>query len=499
VPKFSSLFHSFSAKLLALALILLLVPLVMYWQFQRADREQMKLLRNSASQTGRVIAAMLRPRFEQFSIEAPSDLTNALRAAAVGSANIKVLVRPAGAKPDEFTYVAAYPARPINFLKQERGELIRSGAFAGLAPTCDTATDLAVRFVNPKGRSEILTSMTAVHVAKDCWIVITSQNANDLTPVPIDTPPWSTPWMRASIAIYLLGVFLIIGVFVQIWRNVSRFQEAARLIRLRKTGAASFRQLNTIPELTHVAGDFDGLVTALIASQEAVRKSAEESAHSLKAPLAVISQSLEPIGRAVVPTNAVANRALQLIERSLARLDSLVTSARDLEQAAADAVYPERTLLNVSDYLRRLLVGHEVALSLHGKRLVSHIEDGVNAYTNEELMETAIENLVDNAASYTKVGEAVEVILAQNSEFACIAVADRGPGVDPEVIPRIFDRYVSHRPMPQERGLSGSTMPHAGLGLWIVKRNIEGLGGTVSGRNRAEGGFEVVVCLRKKV
>lgn len=494
------LFQSFSAKLVVLALILLAVPLIMYWQFQRAELEQAKLLRNSASQTGRVIAAMLRPRFEQFTIESPKDLSDALKAAAVGSTNIKVLVRPAGAKPDEFIYVAAYPALSTALLNKERGELARSGVFASLAPTCDGATDLALRFINPSGRPEILTSMTPVHAAKDCWIVITSQNAADLAPVPLDTPIWTTPPMRISVMIYILGVTLIIGLFIQIGRNIARFQEAARLIRLRNTGAASFRQLNNIPELAHVAGDFDALVAALIASQETVKKTAEESAHSLKAPLAVISQSLEPIRRAIVPTDAPATRALQMIERSLGRLDALVTSARDIDQATADAVYPERKLLNVSDFLKRLIAGHEVALTLQGKRLTSHIDEGITAYANEDLMETAIENLLDNAASYTMEGQAVEVTLERRDEFACITVADRGPGVQNDAISRIFDRYVSNRPAPRKDGAPvGWTGQHAGLGLWIVKRNIEGLGGTVSGRNRDEGGFEVVVCLRNQI
>ena len=494
------LFRSFSAKLVALALILLSVPLIMYWQFQRAEWEQAKLLRNSASQTGRVIAAMLRPRFERFSIEAPKNLSDALKAAAVGSTNIKVLVRPAGSKPDEFIYVGAYPQLSAPLLKEERAELIRSGVFANLAPTCDGATDLSLRFLSPSGRPEILTSMTPVHAAKDCWIVITSQNAADLAPVPLDTPIWTTPPMRMSVAVYLVGVALIIGLFVQIGRNIARFQEAARLIRLRNTGAASFQELNNIPELAHVAGDFDALVAALVASQDAVRKTAEESAHSLKAPLAVISQSLEPIRRAISPSDAPANRALQLVERSLGRLDALVTSARDIEQATADAVYPERKLLNVSDFLKRLIAGHEVALSLQGKRLSAHIDDGITAYANEDLMETAIENLLDNAASYTKEGQTVEVRLARRDDLACITVADRGPGVDAEVIPRIFDRYVSNRPIPRDATMPvGSTGQHAGLGLWIVKRNIEGLGGTVAGRNREEGGFEVVVCLRNQV
>jgi two-component system sensor histidine kinase ChvG len=495
-----SLLRSFSVKLIALALVLLTVPLILYWEFQRAEQAQSRLLRNSATQTGRVIAAMLEPRFKLFKSESPQDLADALKGAAVGSTNVKVLVRPANSGRDDFIYVAAYPSLSASALEQERGELLRSGVFGRLAPTCDAATDLAIRVDKPKRTSEILTSMTPVHVEGNCWIVITSQNATDLAPVPLDLTFWATPSMRIAAGIYIISTALIFALFIQMWRNVARFRQAARRIRLREAGAISFRELNSIPELGRVAGDFDSLVDALVASQQAIKKAAEETAHALKAPLAVISQSIEPLKRAVEPTNAVARRSLQLIEGSVARLDALVTSARDLEEAGAEVVFPERTQMNLSDFLKRLLAGHEAALSLQGKRLEPHIADGIIAYANEELIETVVENLLDNAASYTPKGEKIEVTLAKKGNFVSLSVADHGPGVDPVAIPRIFDRYVSNRPGPElSDSESGAGENHQGLGLWIVKRNIEGLGGEVVGRNRDEGGFEVTVSLRGRV
>ena len=495
-----SLVRSFSLKLVVLALVLLTVPLILYWEFQRAEQVQNRLLRNSATQTGRVTAAMLEPRFKQFKSESPQDLADALKAAAVGSTNVKVLVRPANSGRDNFIYVAAYPSLSASALEQERAQLLRSGVFGRLAPTCDAATDLSIRVDTPKRAPEILTSMTPVHVEGNCWIVITSQNAADLAPAPLDLTFWATPSMRIAAGIYITSTALIFGLFIQMWRNVARFRQAARRIRLREAGAISFRDLNTIPELGRVAGDFDSLVAALVSSQQSIKKAAEETAHALKAPLAVISQSIEPLKRAVDPTNAVARRSLQLIEGSVTRLDSLVTSTRDLEQTGADVVFPERRVMDLSDFLKRLLAGHETALTLQGKRLETHIADGIIAIANEELIEIVVENLVDNAASYTPKGGKIEVSLVKKGNFVSLAVADHGPGVDPAAIARIFDRYVSNRPGP-EPGSEETTAGdhHQGLGLWIVKRNIEGLGGEVVGRNREEGGFEVTVTLRGRV
>ncbi len=78
-------------------------------------------------------------------------------------------------------------------------------------------------------------------------------------------------------------------------------------------------------------------------------------------------------------------------------------------------------------------------------------------------------------------------------------VEDEGPGVPGESLQRIFDRYFSDRPAPHGDGEIG-TVPesfegHFGIGLWIVRRNVEALGGTVEAANRADRGFLIRVTL----
>ncbi len=498
-PLLSRVIHSFSLKLLLLAVILLTMPLILYWQFQRAEREQLGLLRNAAGQTGRVIAAMLRPHFVYFKTEAPNELRDALAAAAIANTNVKVLVRLAGAGADDFIYIASAPALSADYLKAERRELIESGVFGRLAPTCDQATDLELRFVNPAGKQEIITSMTPIHVDPNCWIVITSQNASDLAPVPLDLPFWKTPAMKAAAAIYILSTALVVWLFAHMWRNVSRFRGAARRIRMRGAGAASFRELNTIPELMRVADDFDSLVDALTASQNLIKQTAEENTHALKAPLAVIAQSIEPLRRIAASSDAATKRSLQLIERSVAKLDNLLSSTRDMEQAAADVVYPMRRLVNLSVFLTQMLADYEVTLVAQGKRLSARIPNNITAFANEDLMEAVVENLLENAASYTSKGGTVEVVLDRDGDHARMRVADRGPGIDPDNLPHIFNRYMSfRRQVASGAGDTPAAECHQGLGLWIVKRNVEGLGGTIAARNRDGGGFEVTIMLRTK-
>jgi two-component system sensor histidine kinase ChvG len=234
-------------------------------------------------------------------------------------------------------------------------------------------------------------------------------------------------------------------------------------------------------------------VDALIETQRRMKEAAEENSHALKTPLAVIAQSVEPIRRVLPSTDGAAARALVLIERSVARLDAMVSAQRDLDDSGADLIYPVRQPMDFSEFLTVLLKSYEATLAVQGKRLRLAIAPDLMAYTNEDAMEPVVENLLENAASFTPVGGLIDVVLHIEGGSVCLRVLDRGPGVDPSHLPHIFERAASFR----KDGVDdlASNFGHQGLGLWIVRRNVESLGGSVAARNRAQGGFEISVCL----
>ncbi len=340
--------------------------------------------------------------------------------------------------------------------------------------------------------------MTPVHIGNRCWVVITSEATAAVLATSIGQPVWLTPTVRLAALIYFLSALVVAWFFIDIWRNIDRFRVAARKIRLQGAGQISFREMNTIPELTGVADDFDSLVDALKQSKDFIIQAAEENAHALKAPLAVIAQAIEPLKRAMPAGNPQAQRSLDLIERSTARLDLLVSAARDLEQAAAEVIYPEARRINLSSCVAQLIAAYEPTLSAEGQHLRSAIEDDVHAYASEEAMEAILENLLENAASYTKNGQTVDVMLIVSGGYAHLTVADEGPGVAPEHLPQIFERRFSTRAWTPEPAPGGQAVEqqHYGLGLWIVRRNVEGLGGRIRATNREGGGFAVTVSLK---
>ncbi|HEV8582055.1 MAG TPA: ATP-binding protein [Thermoanaerobaculia bacterium] len=100
-----------------------------------------------------------------------------------------------------------------------------------------------------------------------------------------------------------------------------------------------------------------------------------------------------------------------------------------------------------------------------------------------KLVQRAVRNLIENALRASAGGGRVVVRIEQTDGFARIVVSDCGPGVPPDLLPRIFDPYFS----THDAG--------TGLGLPIARRIAEEHGGGITARNRPEGGLEVVVTL----
>lgn len=494
----TSVGRSLIAKLSILAFIFLFVPIILYIQFEAADDERSLLLRSSLEQRGRLIAEALRPALQTFANEPPKALNDLIARLGDEQRTIRLLFEPSGIpEADGFYLVAVSPSGKDFSLQSERRELMSTGALRELSRTCLRARHKFLRFTNPSGKEEILTSLTPLHLSNGCWVVMTSNRTAALLKSSIGKPFWLSRDVQIAAVIYLLTTGVIVWLLVDIWSGVTRFRRAARAIRLQGAEAVSFANLNKVPELAGVAEDFDALVAALAQSKELVKKAAEENAHAIKAPLAVITQAIEPLKRALENRPGGPRRSIELIERSVARLSALVTAARELDKSDADIIHSRKGRMNISTLLRRLLSSYAIGLEANGLRLRNSIEDGLFILANEDVIEPIVENLLENAASFAPPLSMIDVTLKARRDIIEFCVADRGPGVEPADAERIFDRYYSRRPPSPNVETNGSADEHFGLGLWIVKRNIAAIDGAVNVRNRASGGLIVTVSFKR--
>lgn len=487
-----AVWRSLAFKFVVLLSIFLAVPLVLYERFRAVDEEKNLLLVRTIQDEGRLIAAGIEPLLVNFQAGSANVVRSTLAKLAGGRGNAKVLFRPKNAvDPGSFFYIAAAPPASAEYLNQEMDEMVRTGILGMLLDTCEGDRPLYTRYKNPAGTEEILTSITPVNLENGCWAVITSNAREEFVNSSYARPYWRTGEVRFAAAIYLLMAVVVIVLFGSVWRSIRRFETLAREIRTDRSTEVSFAADIRIPELVGVAEEFDRLVNALYQSAKTIRQAAEENAHALKTPLAVISQSLEPLKRAVSPQEVRARRSLELIERSVNRLDALVSAARRMDEAAAEVIDAAFRKVNFSALLYEALAAYAESLRGRGLTLMQRIEPRVSVWGGEEMLETVVENIFENALSFSPNGASVTVTLRRTGRYAEFSIEDEGPGVDPVNLGRIFERYYSER-----SGDSEGEESHFGIGLWIVRRNVEAMGGTVSAAIRDSGGLRITVILR---
>jgi two-component system sensor histidine kinase ChvG len=259
-----------------------------------------------------------------------------------------------------------------------------------------------------------------------------------------------------------------------------------------------FAAQNRVPELAFVAEEFDRMTVALRDSAENLRLAAEDNAHAFKTPIAIMRQSLEPLQRLVPEDHPRGRRALDVIEESIDRLDHLVASARRLDQVAAELLESPRSTVNLSDLLERMLVAYGDSFAGRRLSLTQVVAPKVVVRGGDDLVETAIENVIDNAIEASPEGGEIEVELLREDGWTGLAVRDRGPGVPDVDLERIFERYVSLRRDPiggKEGADTEFGDAHLGIGLWVVRRNLQAIGGEIYAENRDGGGLTVVMRL----
>jgi len=306
---------------------------------------------------------------------------------------------------------------------------------------------------------------------------------------------------RITLLSVVLG-FLIVGLFSSVLARylatpVSRIRLAAQRISAGDLGARV--QPNHIPrgrdEIAHLARDFDTMAGRLQSLVTAQNRLLGDVSHELRSPLARMNLALELARRG---DEAKRLAALERIERESARLDVLVGELLTLSRL--ENGLSAETLNNAVDLVttcREVAADAEFEASNAGRGVsvsFSGPDKPVIVRGDPELLHRAIENVTRNALRHTKSDSPVAIELSTQGAETEISIADCGPGVPPDELDAIFYpfyRVEGARDRPD--GSSGT-----GLGLAIAQRAVAAHGGTISARNRPEGGLEVRLSLPKE-
>lgn len=224
----------------------------------------------------------------------------------------------------------------------------------------------------------------------------------------------------------------------------------------------------------------DRLETAFLEQKRFVA----DASHELRTPIAVVCGNLDIIDHPQTD-EAARNAALAAIRDEAGRLERLVDDLLSLARLDRGTQRPfqaldVRTLIEEAVVRGRALGGPEIA---------ADARPGLWVEGDPDMLDQALMNLVRNAINHTPEGGTVTVSAREAGDSVEISVADTGPGIREEDLPRLFDRfYRAQGPRDAESGGSG-------LGLAITKRLVELHRGTISARN-SDAGIGAVFTIR---
>jgi two-component system, OmpR family, sensor histidine kinase ChvG len=492
---------SLTVKTGLLAIIFVLVPVFLYIEFNAAYEESQQLLLRSVRDEGRVISQSLLPLLRNSDTDSLPALGQTLARFAGEVTTIKLLLAPAGGGGDGFYYVASWPTvQPAN-LQAERETLAKQGVLDRLAQNCRGEMPFSLIYHRPTGGAEIVSAVTPLATAAGCWAVVASFSPAAFPGAHFGQPYWATPPVRIAAVIYLAMAVITFSTLFSVRGGLRRFARRARRIREQGPDAGSFGARADVPELAEVAAEFDRMVDALHRSAAEIRQTAEDNAHAFKTPIAVIRQSLEPLRRALPGENNRAQRAIGIVEHALDRLDGLVASARELDEAAADLIDERLVPVDLGRVIGRMIQTRSailddrdvpIVLASRDLTITADLLPGLFVLGSAAMIETVLDNLIDNAVSFSPPGGEILVHLTHDGRFAHLRVSDRGPGVPEEQIERIFERYYSER---RAEAIGEAPGSYFGIGLWISRRNVEAMGGAIAAENRMPHGLTVHIRL----
>ena len=285
----------------------------------------------------------------------------------------------------------------------------------------------------------------------------------------------------AGLLALVVATLLGIGLSRRLVRPVHRLEEAA--LAMARGDLQQQVPVETPDELGKLAIAFNVMAREVRQSFAQQRAFVANASHELRTPLTNIKLRSEALLGGAANDTRVRDRYLVEIDREADRLGRLASALLDLSRLdEAGPMQAPATLINIRPVLLPVVEAIAPRASQAGLNLVADISDSLpGVRVRSEDLEAIAVNLLDNALKYTPTGGTVRLAAQANGSRCQIRVEDSGPGIPPDDLPHIFERfYRVDKARSRQSGPNGETAGSgAGLGLSIVQALVEENGGTI--------------------
>jgi signal transduction histidine kinase len=320
-----------------------------------------------------------------------------------------------------------------------------------------------------------------------------------LVAVPVEPPPIGMALrdLGPTLAVVALGLLAVgtavsaLVIFRPARRRLGALQAAAHAIGAGETGVRAPETGGD--EVSLLARGFNEMAGRLEDANRVRRQLLADVSHELTTPLAAIRGYVETLSMPDVPLNdETRNRYLRIVGDETERLEHIVGDLLDLARLEDGGGTWRVEPVSVQLLLERVRHRHERAVVEKRLTLVTEQDPTVTTVQGDQnRLEQALQNLVANAVRHTPPEGRVVVRAVPAPGGTMLTVEDSGPGIPPEHLPRIFDRFYK-----ADESRTGTDTPSgSGLGLSIVRAIVTRHGGTASASNGTGGGARFSIFL----
>jgi two-component system sensor histidine kinase ChvG len=318
-------------------------------------------------------------------------------------------------------------------------------------------------------------------------VLLTTRNAIDITENVRNARQTLAIIVSAATIISILLSLFLARTIVQPLRQLVRAAVRVRLGREREVVVPRLPERRD--EIGLLARAISDMTSALRLRIDAVESFAADVAHEIKNPLASLRSALESLDRVEQPQ--LRRQLSAIAAHDVLRIDRLVTEIADASRIDAElsrTTFAPVDLLEMIEMLaearRQRGVNGTCALT------VTRCDEGPWLVPGDATrLERVLDNLLDNAVSFSPPEGIISVTLARGNDHVSLRVSDEGPGIPIDEREHVFERFHSLRPATEEFG------NHSGLGLAIARTIIEAHDGTLRAHDAVGGGACLEIVL----
>jgi two-component system, OmpR family, sensor histidine kinase ChvG len=237
-------------------------------------------------------------------------------------------------------------------------------------------------------------------------------------------------------------------------------------------------------EIGQLSGSIRDMTEALYQRIDSIEAFAADVSHELKNPLTSLRSAVETLG--LVKTDEHRKRLIEIVVDDVKRMDRLITDISDASRLDAELARNEIRPVDIAKLLGSIAtLSNETAKEGEAEILLviqpitekSKEKTKYSVLGNDSRLGQVFRNLIDNARSFTPANTKVHVRVRRLGDDVEIRVEDHGPGIRPENLERVFERFYTDRPVE-------SFGRNSGLGLAISRQVVEAHKGTIKAENR---------------